>query len=57
MKFKQLDRKYADWIITMKGSGRGFVATRIDVDRMIIRVEVARTPRELDIILKREEER
>lgn len=55
MTFKQLDRKYPDWNISMAGSGRGFVATRIDVDRMTIRAEAARTPNELDIILKREE--
>ena len=57
MTFKQLDRKYPDWVIAVKGSGRAFVAWRIDVGRMVIRAEAARTPLELDIILKREEAR
>lgn len=57
MTFKQLDRKYPDWIIAMKGSGRAIIAYCIDPRRMVIRAEVARTPLELDIILKREEAR
>lgn len=57
MTFKQLGRKYPDWIIAMKGSGRAIIAYCIDPRRMVIRAEVARTPLELDIILKREEAR
>lgn len=64
MKFKQLERKWPEYIVRMIGSGRGFLAVSVRRETKNIggkEIEVAhasffaRTLAELDLFLKGEE--